>query len=167
MDQRISKLDDRAVLRVLSAVTENLREELAAKETRVIGSVDDARLAIAAFIESKAGQKIDARAIAFEGPQAAQVARELLETLWEDPQVRSAVEVELANPPSDSQKSPELALAGAVILGALISWLQTMIEIEGSRKDGKFDFSFKLKKRASGDKIVSAAARTVSRLIGV
>jgi hypothetical protein len=70
--------------------------------------------------------------------------------LWQDPPTRLVVEPELPNPPSDVQKSPELALAGAVILGALISWLQTTIEIEMNRgKDGKLDFSFRLKKEAT------------------
>ena len=168
MDQRISELDDRTVLRVLSAVTENLREQLPANEARAIGSADDARAALAALIETAAGQKIDPASITFEGPQAARAAREVLVTLWQDPQTRLVVEPELANPPSDAQKSPELALAGAVILGALVSWLRTTIEIEVNRgKDARLDFSFRLKKEASGDKIISDAAQTVGRLIGL
>jgi len=165
--QRISQLDDRAVLQVLSEAGQNLREQLSDKEAMVIGNADDARAAVAALMVAGDGDIIDANSIIFEGPQAARAARELLMTLLEDPDARLAVEPVIENPPADSQKSPELAVAGAVILGALITWLQTAIEIEVNRKDGKLDFNFKLKKKASNSNIISVTAKTVSRLIGV
>ena len=66
----------------------------------------------------------------------------------------------VANPPADSQKSVELAIASAVILGSLIAWLQTSVEIQMHRKDGKLDFSFKLKKDKTEGKTLAAVATT-------
>ena len=115
MDQRITRLDDHAVLRILSAVTENLREELPVTETKAIGSADDARAAVAALIESTDGKKIDSTSITFDGPRASRVARELLNAILNDPDTQPLVESELANPPSDAQKSPELAQLSWVV----------------------------------------------------
>jgi len=168
MDQRITRLDDEAVLRILSAVTENLREEFPVTETKAIGSADDARAAVAALIEFTDGKKVDSTSITFDGPKAARATRELLNAMLNDPDTQPLVESELENPPSDAQKSPELALAGAVILGGLITWMQTTIDIGINRqKDGTLDYSFRLKKKASGDKLVSNLAKTVSSLIGL
>jgi hypothetical protein len=168
MDQRITRLDDRFVLRVLSAVTENLREGLPTRDATAIGSVDDARAAVAALIESAGGKKIDSSSIDFDGPGAARAARGLLNAMLSDPETQLLVETELANPPSDAQKSPELALAGAVIMGGLVTWMQTSIDIGINRhKDGTLDYSFKLKKEATGEKLMDKIATTVSSLIGL
>jgi hypothetical protein len=168
VDQHKSQLDDRAVLRVLSAVTEDIRERLPAKDAKALSSAEDARAAIAALIATVGGRNIDASSITFEGSRAGPAARELLATLQQDPQIGPGLELELANPPSDAQKSPELALAGAVILGALISWLQTTMEIEINRgKDGKLYFSFRLKKEASNGNTMGGLVETVGRLIGL
>lgn len=59
----------------------------------------------------------------------------------------------------------ELAIASAVILGSLIAWLQTSVEIQMHRKDGKLDFSFKLKKDKTEGKTLAAVATTVANLI--
>ena len=69
------------------------------------------------------------------------------------------------NPPADSQKSVELAIAGAVILGSLVAWLQTSIEIKVNRKGGKLDFSFNIKKDATQGKTLHDIAKTVAGLI--
>jgi hypothetical protein len=168
MDQRITRLDDRAVFRILSAVTENLREELPVTETKAIGTADDARAAVAALIESTDGKKVDSTSITFDGPRAARAARELLNAMLNDPDTQPQVVSELANPPSDAQKSPELALAGAIILGSLITWMQTTMDIGINRhKDGTLDYSFRLKKKGSGDKLISNVTKTISSLIGL
>jgi hypothetical protein len=52
----------------------------------------------------------------------------------------------------------ELAIASAVILGSLIAWLQTSVEIQMHRKDGKLDFSFKLKKDKTEGKTLAAGS---------
>jgi len=168
MDERITRLDDRTVLRLLGAVTENLREEIASGELKSIASADDARAALAALVESEDGRKIEASAIAFDGPAAARSARELLNTMLDDPDTRSVVESELVTPPADAQKSPELALAGAVILGGLITWIQTSIDISINRhKDGTVDYSFRLRKKSSGEGTIRQVANAVTSLIGL
>jgi hypothetical protein len=61
-----------------------------------------------------------------DGPTAATTARELLNAMLDAPHSRSVVESELGAPPADAQKPLELALAGAVILCGLITWMQTV-----------------------------------------
>lgn len=78
------------------------------------------------------------------------------------------MEAELAKPPEDGQKSPEFALAGAVILGCLITWMQTNIDIGVNRhKDGTVDYSFKIRKKASGERLIRQVTKTVGNLIGI
>jgi hypothetical protein len=114
------------------------------------------------------GITIDAPTIAFDGPTAATTARELLSAMLNDPHSRSVVESELAAPPADAQKSPELALAGAVILGGLIIWMQTSIDIGINRhKDGTVDYSFRLRKKPSGEGTLRQVTKTVTGLIGL
>jgi hypothetical protein len=57
------------------------------------------------------------------------------------------------------------AIASAVSLGSLIASLQTSVEIQMHRKDGKLDFSFKLKKDKTEGKTLAAVATTVANLI--
>jgi hypothetical protein len=51
MDERIARIDDRTVLRLLSAVTEDLREQIPEADLKSIGCSDDARAAVAALVE--------------------------------------------------------------------------------------------------------------------
>ena len=93
------------------------------------------------------------------------IAREVLGLLLSDPATQKVAMETVGNPPPDSQKSVELAIAGAVILGSLIAWLQTSVEIQMQRKDGKLDFSFKLKKAATDGTTLATIAKTVAKLV--
>ena len=76
-----------------------------------------------------------------EGSHAAQ-ARALLRLMLQDPATHAVVQPLIDNPPDDEQRSVELTLAGGVILGGLVTWLQTKVEIDVQRKGGKTDFGF-------------------------
>ena len=165
MTKTFEHFDDRTVLGILSQVTADLHEQLPGSETSVIACLSDARAVIAALLKQQGESSVDPESIfADELPDPAS-ARHVLDLLLADPETREAAAEAVANPPRDSQKSAELAIAGAVILGSLIAWLQTSVEIQMHRKDGKLDFSFKLKKDATEGKTLADVAKTVSKLI--
>jgi hypothetical protein len=85
--------------------------------------------------------------------------------LLQDPETRAVTEALIANPPDDEQRSIELAIAGAVILGGLITWLQTKLEIEVHRKDGKTEFRFHLRKDPTKDSLLRNTAKQVGKLL--
>jgi hypothetical protein len=149
----------------LSQVTADLREQLSGSETSAIASLSDAQAAISALLEQQGASSVDPESIFGENQPDPAVARHVLDLLLTDPETKETAAEAVANPPADSQKSVELATAGAVILGSLVTWLQTSVNIQMHRKDGKLDFSFKLKKEATEGKTLADIAKTVAKLI--
>lgn len=163
----IQRLDDSTVLRIVSHLTEQMRDEMPDEERGTIQSADEARSAVAAFLETNgiAALTSPSEVVADEAAAAKQ-GRVLLQLFWEDESLRPTVEELIAHPPSDSQKAVvELALATAVILGGLISWLQTKIEIDVVRKDGKTDFRFKLRKEKTSDDLIKKVIDPVKKIV--
>jgi hypothetical protein len=165
MIKAIEQFDDRTVLGILSQVTADLHERLPSSEVAAIASSSDARAAIAALLKQQGASSVVPESILAEDHPDSVVARHVLELLYVDPETKEAVSEVVSNPPVDSQKSVELAVAGAVILGSLIAWLQTSVEIKMQRKEGKLDFSFKLKKDATERKTLADIAGTIAKLI--
>jgi hypothetical protein len=162
----IQNLDDRTVLRIVSHLTEQLREEMSDEESSPIQSANEARSAVASLLESSGVETpIQPSGIITDEAAAAEQGRALLQLFWEDETMRPKLEELLAHPPEDSQKSVELAIATAVILGGLITWLQTHIEIEVKRNKGKTEFSFKLRKEKTGDDLIKKVIEPVSKII--
>jgi hypothetical protein len=158
--------DARTVLAVLSQTTADLREAMPAAENSAIRSMTDARAAVAALLEQEGiNLALDPDRIFPDEEANTGAARQVLQVLWTDPRTQTVVEDALAQPPSDTQKSVELAMAGAVVLGALITWLQTVVEIKIARKEGKLDFEFKLKKESTDKSTLSEVAKTVASLV--
>ena len=92
-------------------------------------------------------------------------ARTLLGLLLQDAATRPAAEALVRDPPDDAQRSPEVIVAAAVVLGALIGWLQTQVEIYVSLKGGEMDSRFNLKKEASDKDVISQVAGAISSLL--
>lgn len=159
----LRNLDDVAVLRVLSAATEQLRGHFPEKATSTLKSAEEARQAVAQLLEA-GGANPPVEILPDEGTHAAQ-ARALLELMLQDPETSPVVRALIDHPPDDEQRSVELALAGAVILGALVTWLQTKVEIAVHRKDGKTDFRFHVRKDGAGDSLIETIAKQVVGLL--
>jgi hypothetical protein len=88
-----------------------------------------------------------------------------LKLLVDDEAARPKVERLVNFPPQDSQMSVEVAIAGAVILGAVITWLQTKINIQVTRKNGKTDFKFELHKDATDTEVIKNVSKSVTSLL--
>ena len=92
------------------------------------------------------------------------IARRLLEVAVEDPDVGDIASEIVAEPPTDEQLAVETAVTGVVVLAALITWLQTKVDIRIRRKEGKTDFDFHLTKGASSERTVQSVAQVVTRI---
>ncbi|NIE59624.1 MULTISPECIES: hypothetical protein [unclassified Burkholderia] len=165
MQNPIEQFDDRAVLRILSQVTTDLREQLPHSEASTIATSSEARAAIASLLEQQAVTSGGSESILADDRWEPAVARQVLELLLTDPETQKATAESIENPPTDSQKSVELAISGAVVLGALIAWLQTSVEIEIHRTDGKLDFKFNVKKGPTNGQTLADIAKIVAGLI--
>jgi hypothetical protein len=159
----VSKLDDAAVLRVLSIATEQLRGRLPQTAAASVTSADEAREAVSQLLE-QAGVDSPQEILPDEGGHVTQ-ARTLLQLMLQDSETRAVVEPLISQPPDDEQRSVELALAGAVILGGLVTWLQTKVEIDVERKSGKTNFRFHMKKGTAGDSLIHNLAKQVAGLL--
>jgi len=159
----VSKLDDAAVLRVLSAATEQLRARMPQTANQSVKSADEARAAVSQLLE-RAGSDTPHNVLPDEGSHTAQ-ARALLRLMLQDSGTHAVVQPLVDNPPDDEQRSVELALAGAVILGGLVTWLQTKIEIDVERQDGKTNFRFHMKKEAGSESLIQSLAKQVAGLL--
>jgi hypothetical protein len=163
----IQRLDGSAVLRIVSYLTERMRDEMTDEERGAIQSADEARSVMAAFLESNGiASSTSLSEVLADEAAAAEQGRALLQLFWEDQSLRLTVEEMISNPPGDSQKAVvELALATAVILGGLVSWLQTKIEIDVVRKDGKTDFRFALRKEMTSDELIKNVAEPIKKIV--
>ena len=162
----LTDLDDSSVLLVLSHMTSELRDGMAETEKNVISTTEEGVQAISSFlaIETDIPQK-NSDEILSDQALAGVRARSLLAFFLEDETTRAQAEQLLRNPTVPSQRSIELAIGGAVVIGALITWLQTRIEIEVERKDGETNFRFSAKKEAAGESLIKDTVKIVGQLL--
>jgi len=165
MPSSIAELHDREVLAILGQVTEDLQASAAAPSAPIADD-QEARAALAAFLRTT-GVIEDAtpNAIVADDIAATELSREVLTVLLED-EASSALATEaVQSPPADDQMSIELAMAGAVVLGALITWLQTKVHIKVKREAGETSFEFELLKDATDKDTIKNVASTVAKMI--
>lgn len=161
-----SRLDDAAVLRVLSHLTAEIREQIPSEAQTSITSAEEARMAVAALLTEEGVAPATSPDQILPEPAATPTqARALLQVFWEDEDLRPHLEELISHPPDDSQRSVELAMTSAVILGAVITWLQTKIDLKVTRKDGKTDFHFALRKNATDPALISDIAKRIGSIL--
>ena len=87
-----------------------------------------------------------------------------LDVLVSHPDVRRVVQRELDQLQPESQMFVD-PVSAAVVLGALVVFLQTKFDAEFSRKDGKASFEVVVKREAASDKVVEKVIDSVRNLI--
>lgn len=159
--ERLERLDGNTVLRILSYLTEELQQD-----TSAVRSEQEARAALAALISAgdTAAHPDDPPMVLPESADAIAVGRQLLAHFYRDEATRPLLEDLVANPPQDDQMSAELALAGAVILGAVIAWVQTKIHVRVVRKGDQTEFEFEVLKESADTEVVKQVARSIGSL---
>ncbi len=163
----LDNLDDQTTLLILSNLTQDLREDIPEEEAKAIRSEEDARLAIISFLNALGENTghLSATTIIPDDADVKTVGRGMLELLLNDETARSRTQDLIAHPPKEEQMSVELAIAGAVILGALITWLQTKVKIKIHRKDGKTEFEFEMIKDATDASTMKELAQSLMALL--
>ena len=87
-----------------------------------------------------------------------------LDVLVSHPDVRRVVQRELDQLQPESQMFVD-PVSAAVVLGALVVFLQTKFDAEFSRKDGKASFEVAVKREAASDKVVEKVIDSVRNVI--
>lgn len=165
-EDTIRQLDDNTALRVLSHLTQRLRETMTPEQRGAVVNMDEARRAMASFIETYGAKLTDSEIKALGSNGSAGLAPgAALGLMMDDPAVNDCARDLISNPPDDTQRSVELALSGAIILGGLIGWLQTKVEIQVSRKNRETEFHFSLKKNSSSEGSLKAIAQGIRALL--
>lgn len=165
MRPEIEALDARTVQMILSHLTQEMRREIPTEQTQTVQSAEEARLAIAALLGEVEPSAPDPEKIAPEEDDADLAGRAMLDVLLDDPATAPKVRELLANPPLDSQMSVELAISSAIVLGAVITWLQTKVDLKVSRKGGKTDFTFALRKASTSNSLLKSVADAVKKAL--
>jgi hypothetical protein len=155
----VAKMDDATVIRVLSHLTLEVQKKLPPTQSSV-RSLDEAKQALAALIATDADPNL---LVTEESAEA--VGRKLLNLVSEESEIQDRARDLIAEPPEENQRSLAVATAVAVVMGALISWLQTKVEIEVTRKGSKTSFRFQMCKEASNSKLISDVVSTVRKIL--
>ncbi|MEU8816711.1 hypothetical protein [Actinoplanes sp. NPDC048796] len=161
MDQSaVDRLSDRSVLLSLQELAETVGHDVG----EIAPDEQEAADLLAALLASTGLPPAPATALREEGA-AVEAGRRLLGQALRDPDTGAPAAEILADPPGDDQMSVELAVAAAVVLGALVAWLQTKIDIKVSRKDGKTEFEFRATKAATQPALLRQLAETVATIL--
>jgi hypothetical protein len=158
MDGRIATLDEPALTAVLEDLTAELRR-LPALGTPV-ATEEEARAAIAALLD------VSPETIVTE-PDAESVARHVLANLAADPQVAEEAEELIADPPRDRQMGvdPTQILLVPVVLGAVISWLQTRVHIKVRRERPQGSVEVEIVKESTDPETLRQVASSLADML--
>jgi hypothetical protein len=157
-------LDDRSVLLVLQEISAQLGEGMAADE-RTVQTEDEARLLLAELLREYDVKDVDPSEIAASETDAQAMARRTLSLFTQDPATAPVAQAVVEEPPEDEQLVIETAIVAAVVLGALVTWLQTKVHVSVKRADGKTSFEFSLDKDATDPSLLKSLAETVAKLL--
>ncbi|GAA4235005.1 hypothetical protein GCM10022254_41240 [Actinomadura meridiana] len=92
-------------------------------------------------------------------------ARRLLPHLNADADTASQTNAILADPPTSDRLGAETAATDLVVLAAIVTWLQTKIDIRVKHQDGGWEFDFQLSKKPVPISVLRRLAGTVSRIL--
>jgi len=150
----LNAMDDRSVLLSLQEITEAIGAD------QVVADEEEAADLLGALLSSTGrpgGPVVPADPVA--------AGRRLLDHVLRDDDTTAIAQEVVTDPPIDDQMSVEVAASTAVVLGALVGWLQTKVDIRVSRKDGKTEFSFHVAKNAASPGVLKRLADVVFEII--
>lgn len=158
----LSELSDRSVLLALQELTEEFTAD-ATPDTMPLDQ-DEAALLLSTLLRA-AGQDGSAVVIP-DSPAAYDAARRLLAAFAAEPATAAVAAAVLAEPPTDSRLSGEIAVPGLVVMAAVVTWLQTQVSVHIKRRNDKTEFEFRVAKEAASASTLKELASTVTRWLG-
>jgi hypothetical protein len=163
----IEDLTDREVLAVLSELNEELTAQFGF-QPETLEDEFEARRALEAILRKYSTvEDVDVDALMPEDNDNATAARDILALIAADQGLPVDVDELVSHPTTDQQMSVEFAVATAVILAVLITWLQTKIALRVTRRDGKTEFDLEVNKAAASDAQVGQVVGAVAKALGV
>jgi hypothetical protein len=158
--RRVEELDDHESERLLQAVMDLLLTDVG---TLGVGDEESARELVAAFV-SRPGLPATADDILRPSVPLAAYVHATLALLAADPRTAPLVEAMLDQLADETQMFADPVTA-ALVLGALVAFLQTKFDVHVSRKEGKVEFEFAIGKDATSDEIVGKVADAVRGVV--
>ncbi|MBA3280501.1 MAG: hypothetical protein H0U22_17700 [Geodermatophilaceae bacterium] len=161
----IDDLSPEEVIAALQLLTTEVRDRLPQEQQDAISSESDAILVLAAMNQKETTP--GATGISEIDPEAATVAaRELLAAAARDPEVGDQAAQLITAPPDDDQMAVLGGLEIVIVIGALVTLLQTKVHLRLERRDGKVDFSADLRKEAADSALIAKIMKISASLLG-
>jgi hypothetical protein len=156
------ELAPRTVILSTLEIAEDLRNQLP-QGAADIDSEDDAIAVLTSLLGPNAKEAI--ATFSREEASAIDAARRLLQLTLEDPATEPTAQETLLSPPEDQQMALDAVIAVTALLGLLVTWLQTKLEIRVSKKDGKTEVEFHVAKEAADSSTISEVVQAVKAVI--
>lgn len=153
---QIATLSDHQRERLLQEVLEKLLDN------GIELPVDDeesARELLAAFL-SQEGGPVHSDDVLRPSVALETYIRDVLDLLANDDETAPVVREALDELPEETQMFVD-PITAAVVLGALVAFLQTKVDFKISRKDGKTEFEFAVAKKATSDRLISRVIEAI------
>lgn len=157
--EQIARLSDHQRERLLQEVLERLLD------SGIELPVDDeesARELLAAFLSQEGGAVHSDDVLRPSVPLETYV-RDVLALLADDEETAGVVSEAVDELPEETQMFVD-PITAAVVLGALVAFLQTKVDFKISRKDGKTEFEFAVAKKATSDRLVTRVIEAVKNV---
>ena len=167
----VDNLDDHTVVRILSYLTEDMQEanERARKEHVVEFEDQDEVRETIVFLLNRTGEnshQLAADEIVPEGGDNAALARRLLELLLDDEGTHDQALALVTEPPEDTKMDPILlGITAAVLLGTLVTWLQTKIDLKVHGKVKGLDVDLEVHKPSTDPEVIKDVVHTVGTVL--
>jgi hypothetical protein len=156
--RRVADLDAPTAERLLQAT---LDHQLASGTELGINDEEDARELVAAFV-SQHDADVRADDVVPPAEPVDSYVERVLAMIAEDPDTADAVATSLETLPDETQMVVEPVTA-ALVLAAIVAFLQTKFEVRINRKDGKTEFSFSAAKKPTSSKTLGEIADVVRK----
>jgi hypothetical protein len=161
----VDDLDDAAVLAALQELTTEIHATLPADQQEAVSSQEEARLALAALIDHEHASELAER-LGDNPDQALAGARELLSAAVQDPDTAGPAARLVEDPPTDDQLFVLGGLETIILIGALVTLLQTKGKVHVERKDGKVSFTVDVSKKAASNSLIEKVVDIANGLVG-
>jgi hypothetical protein len=152
--------DNRTVILILQELTGDLISPIPENDTGVRND-EDARLVLGALLETSPELLLNSE------DEANLAGRRLLDYMADDSLLGASVREVLADPPTDYQLAPPPdILSSVVVLGALISFLQTKIRFHLRRDRDGTHVEFELDKQPASQDTLQRIAQIIAKILG-
>jgi hypothetical protein len=153
---RVEALSEHEAERLLQAVMDRLMDRTG---DLVVSDEDTARELVAAFV-SGPGDQVHSDAVVRPMVELNTYVRGTLLLLADDSSTAPDVESALADLQDETQMFADPVTA-AVVLGALVAFLQTKVHASVVRKDGRIQFEFGVTKNATSNEAIVSVVEAV------